>query len=483
MKVISIDLGATSGRVMTVTLKDGKIFYEEYFRFRNIIIEKDNKLYWDFNLLMENIKIGLKKVFDVNDDIESISIDSWAVDYALIDSEGNLLNLPMCYRDNSSYKYRDELCKILSFEKIYSITGIQDLHFNTIYQLYGDKNKKEKGITFLMIPDLIAYFLTEVKRLEITNCSTTSLYNRKEGKLDAFLLNKINVDKNIFPEFIYPTEEYGKLKREYLPEHYKDVKVIAVCSHDTASSILGMPLDSSSIYLSSGTWSLLGTEEEKPIINEDSLKYNFTNEIGFDNTIRFLKNTMGMFLINEVKNDYENHGNILSFDDIKNLVLQEEDCSLYIDVDDPLFETPFNMLSKVNEYLNKSKQNTTYSMGMLFKAIYQSMALSYREKIEELSYLTHRNYDSLIISGGGNQADLLNTYTSSCLGIKVVTGPCESTILGNALAQFISLGYIKDKKEGREIIKNSIDQKYYYQDFNIDWNLKYKQYKEIKARK
>lgn len=472
MKAIAIDIGATSGRVMVVAYQDGRLEYKQYHRFLNRIYEKDSTLYWDFTSLIKNIDEGISLALKDNDDIKSIGIDTWAVDYGFIDKNGNLLHDPKCYRDTHSIASHDELVSKISFEKIYLKTGIQDLHFNTIYQLYNDEDKKRDGVTFLMIPDLIAYHLTGEKRLELTNVSTTSLLNQKTLDFDDELLKDIDVDKKIFPSILKPGELYG---------HYLNkIPVYATCTHDTASAVLGTDGEGDFAYLSSGTWSLIGTELTSPFINEISLKSNFTNEIGYDKTIRFLKNTMGMFVINETILDYERLTNKkIEMSSIKDLVENSNECHQYIDTNDVSFETPKMMIEKINKYLSKTGQEEIHDIGLLLKCIYQSMAMSYRENIEVLNSILEKRLDELIIVGGGNQADILNQYTSSACDIKVKTGPIEATVLGNSLAQFIALGAIKDKEEGRKIISNSIKEKIFTPIDVEKWNLKYIEYQRV----
>lgn len=480
MKVIAIDIGATSGRVMTVEENDGKISYEENNRFLNRIYEEDDTLYWDFNLLFNNIKEGIKLALEKNPDIQSIGIDTWAVDYGVIDKKGNLISNPICYRDTHTFEKQKEVLSIIPFDQLYKQVGIQNLHFNTIYQLYKDDRLKEAD-KILMIPDLIAYFLTGSMRLEETNASTTSLYDFKNKRMNDWILNKLNIPNSIFPKVIFPNESYGKLKEEYYPNNYQGNKidVLAVCTHDTASAVLGTDGFSKFAYLSSGTWSLLGTELKEPRYNEESMKANFTNEVGYNSTIRYLKNTMGMFLINELRNDFKKLGKEIPVSKIKEYVDLSSDIDSYLDTNNPCFETPNNMLAKVDAYLEKTKQIMPENEKQYLRLIYQSMALSYRYLVDKLEELTGNKIDSLIIVGGGNQAVVLNQFTANALNRKVVTGPIEATVVGNAIAQFMHFKVFKDVEEARRTIFNSTKTDIYLPEDDTLWEKKYKKFIQI----
>ncbi len=478
MKVIAVDIGATSGRVMTVTCANSKISYLENHRFPNSLIEKEGRLFWDFEALINHIIKGIHIALQADDEIQALSIDTWAVDFGLLDREGNLLSLPLAYRDTHSFETQKELLNQFSFEKLYSITGIQNLHFNTIYQLYRYPLVKEAD-KILMIPDLIAYRLTGKMRLERTNLSTTALYNPQKRKISEELLELIGVRKEQFPEIIDPGEAYGDLNKDLFPELKRDIKVIACASHDTASAVLGANIEEDDAYLSSGTWSLLGMELKDPIITKESREKNFTNEVGYQHTIRFLKNTMGMFLINEVRNDFKKDGLIIQPGEIISYIEKRKGETIYLDLDDSSFETPGNMRKKIEEYARKTDQKPIVDPGDYFHSIYLSMAIKYRMLIENLEKITQRKIHRFLIVGGGNQAVVLNQYTANMLNRDVIIGSEEATILGNALAQFIALKQIEDVKEGRKIITNSLPHREYHpQDIDL-FQKEYEQYQKI----
>ena len=462
MKVISIDIGATSGRVMVVEHNNGRLAYEEIHRFKNRTYLNGLFLHWDFKLLLGNIIEGIKKALALHNDIESIGIDTFGVDYGILDKNGKLIDDPLCYRDTHSYEKQAEVLKLIPFDELYSQIGIQNLHFNTIYQLYDDARLKEAD-TILLFPDLIAYFLTGEKRMELTNASTTSLYNYEKKEIDKEILKKLSIPASIFPKMIYPKDKYGDLKKGFYPEGYKGnkVEVIATCSHDTASSVLGMNGFGKFAYLSSGTWSLLGTELDKPLLSEESKDANFTNEIGIDFSVRYLKNTMGMFLINEVVSDLKEKKKGIKLPQIVEMAKEAKDIGSYLDTNDPRFETPGDMLNKVKGYLIETKQKLPETPGELFRLIYKSMAFSYKRILDKLEELIGYKTDYLLISGGGNQAEILNQFTANAINKEVKTGPIESTVFGNSIAQFIHYGDLKDVSEARKTIDNSIKSRTY----------------------
>lgn len=484
MNVISVDLGATSGRVRAVFEKDGILSYKEEHRFDNKSYrDQEGRLRWDFSYLFGEVVKGILSALHDSPNSVSIGIDTWGVDYGLLDKEGSLIEDPLCYRDEGSYQKQKDLLSSIPYSDIYKITGIQDRHFNTIYQLYKRKGGYEDVSSFLRIPDLIAYRLTGERRREETNASTTSLYDFDQKRISSELLSLIQVPERIFPKRIHAGEVYGYRKKEYLPcGRDRKIPVVAVATHDTASAVLAASGEKGFAYLSSGTWSLLGTEIERPLKTEETLKANFTNEIGYGSNIRFLKNTRGRFLNNEVRKDYKKKGQPVEVSDIAPLIEKAKDRDVYLDVDNPLFETPGNRLSKIASYLERTKQEIPSSPGERRKVIYTSRALTYRKLFVLLEKLTGKTMDSFLIVGGGNQADILNQYTADALGVRVRTGAMEATVLGNALCQFIKAGAFKDKEEGRRAISRSVKRKTYLPENKEEWERRYASYKKITER-
>lgn len=481
MKVATIDLGATSGRIRVVKEQDGFLSYEEIHRFPNRTYrDLDGVLRWDFSFLLSEIRKGRKRALERHTDIASIGIDTWGVDYGLLNEKGELMEDPICYRDEGTFESRKELLSKIPYEEIYSITGIQNRHFNTIYQLHRQRKARKGVSTRLLIPDLIAYYLTGVRKREETNASTTGLYDKRKKRISPFLLKQIDVPCSLFPPRIFPGEVYGGRKKEFLPSPRRQpLPVVAIASHDTASAVLASNGEKPFAFLSSGTWSLMGTEIDEPMITRESYKENFTNEVGYGSNIRFLKNRMGRFLINEVRKDYERRGVRISLEKIAGLVSASKDLDIYLDVDDPLFETPGNRLSKIKSYLTKTNQIRPSSPGERRKTLYVSMALTYKRVFSQLVSLTGIPLDSLLVVGGGNRASILNQYTADATKAKVRTGSSEATALGNALCQFIRLGTFDGKEDGRKAISRSFKGQTFVPKDTWKWEKKYWSYRKI----
>lgn len=480
-KVISIDIGATSGRIMEVTLTEQKIFYKEINRFSNKVFKENGNLYWDINYLIEQIFITLKKV---NKDVKSLAISTWGCDICLIDKNGHLIDNPRCYRDEHNMLVKNEFeQKYFSYNEIYNITGIQNLPFNTIYQLIylrdAEPDLYEKIDKVLMIPDYIAYVLTGKMRTEETNASTTALYDFKKKSFSEELFDKLKIKKNIFPPLIYAGESYGLLKQE-LQEKFKlnNLEIIACATHDTGSAVRGSLQDDNTAYLSSGTWSLLGTLINGPIKNDLAKCENYTNEIGYNSKIRFLKNIMGMWILEEYRRELANENQDNSFETILKEFKEENEVITLINPDDDLFLPVGKMSPRIDQYAIKTNQITPKTRKEYIQTIYYSLAFKYRYVIEKLEKITNQKYERLNIVGGGSKNDLLSQIIADIMQIEVIAGPVEATILGNAIVQFIHYDLIAEK-DVQTIIINSDDNiktfkpNYHLKDY---YNSKYKKF-------
>lgn len=481
MKVLSIDIGASSGRFI-VTDYDGKKFEKiETFRFLNEMKYIDGHERWDFNHLFEEIKKGLRKTLSEFNDIKTIGVDTWAVDYGLL-KDNKLEFNPIAYRDDRNENAKNDLLtKLGGYNKIYKETGIQLLAFNTVFQLYDDINNDKKFDKFLLIPDLINYYLTGNKFIELTNLSTTAIYNPIKKKISEEIINAIGLKEEQIPELIYPSCLVGKLKDEFKVNKESEIEVISVGSHDTASAVASVELDNNTCYLSSGTWSLLGVENDEPIINELSYKYNFTNEIGLEHKVRFLKNIMGLFIIQEIRKDYNELDNKKhSFQEFNDEATKVTNNDIYVDVDNELFSKPRDMLNKYYSYLKKTNQyKDKMTLGEVARSIYESMAFKYVGSLKSLEKLINRKINKMIVIGGGNQAKLLNQLIANSLNIDVETGENEATVAGNALAQFIYLKEFKDLKEAREALNKNLKKEIYKPEEVEKFKNKYKKYLEV----
>ena len=458
---LSIDVGASSGRFFVTKFnQDDSLSLIEVYRFQNKLIE-DDRLYWDFKHLFKEILIGLQIAINKFPNIKKIGIDTWGCDYGLIDFEGNLIRNPISYRDRDHLKNSKEAKKIVPFDKLYKETGIQDLSFNTIYQLFANFNNEKKLMKqvkyFLMIPDLIAYYLTGNARLELTNLSTTSMLNPNTLNIIDYIQD-LGINKNIFAPLIKPGESYGFIKEKY---NLGKVEVVAVSSHDTASATLTLNQEKDSMFISSGTWSLIGKIIKSPIINNEVKKENISNELGL-NHIKFLKNTSGLFVLNECMKEWQIENRNLTITTINNKVEKINGHLLPIDLSKEIFLYPNNMSQKIkDEYLNKYNEEI-YLKEEIAKVIYISLVNGYKEVINKIETITNETIKRITIIGGGSLNKTLNNLIRSTLNIDVNIGFNEASVIGNAMVlwfsdnKFNSYEDIRNKLKSMEIVYEKI---------------------------
>jgi len=459
--VLAFDLGASNGRAILGYFRDQKIEMEIVHKFANQAVEVRGAQYWDILHLFNQMKTGLQKAAQ-KVKIDSIGIDSWAVDYALLDRGDNLLSNPYFYRDNRTEGLVEEVTGMISRSEIYEKTGIQFMPINTLYQLYADKKYRpwvlDEANSLLFIPDLLNFFFTGEKCSEYTNASTSQFFNPQTEQWETSILEKLDLPTSILEDIVYPTDRIGMIREEIKKDcsiSY-NIPVYAVASHDTASAVAATPLKDPehNAYLSSGTWSLLGMELPEPLISEQSLAANFTNECGINKTIRFLKNICGLWLIQEAKKAWAKEGLDLSYDEIEARAARAED-KFRLDPNADRFLNPDNMVQEIKDYCRDSGQPVPENYGELARGIYESLAQSYREVIEKLEDLVNTDLKQLNVVGGGVRDELLSKFTARTTGRRVVTGPVEATALGNIMVQLMAGGEISDLREGREVIRRS----------------------------
>lgn len=433
----AIDLGASSGRVIAGVLSDSGLELHEVARFPNGPVTKGDKLYWDFDSLFSAIKTGLIKLGDFaaerGQSVKSIGIDTWAVDYGLVDSEGKLVATPRHYRDDRNLLGASVVHETVSQRELYKENGLQFQPFNTLYQLTAEQLQNpellKQAENFLLIPDLIAFLLTGVRRAEVTNASTTGLLEVNSHEWNFELCNKLGIAISLLPKLIQPGESYGPLIG-FDHESLQNTIVVAVASHDTASAVLAVPmLDANGAYLSSGTWSLIGAELNHPVLSDSSAKANFTNELGVNDTIRFLKNLSGLWLLQECLRTWG-----LNVTDVLEGA-KYETTEARIDVNDPEFVTPGDMPSRIRVHVNRRGQQAPQTPAQITRCILESLADAYAAAIQELLEITGRKINQLNIVGGGSQNELLNQLAADRCGIPVLAGPVEATAIGNLMAQ------------------------------------------------
>jgi len=446
---LAIDIGASSGRHIVGWLENGVLKTEEIYRFKNGTETKGGHLIWNTERLFAEVVNGLKRAKEIGKIPSYIGIDTWAVDYALLDKEDKLIGEVFAYRDSRTIKSSEAVHRQISFYELYQRTGIQYQPFNTIYQLYADKlsGKINEAESLLMLPDYLNFLLTGVKKQEYTNATSTGLVNAQTGNWDGNIIDLLGLNKKLFGGLSQAGTEVGELKKEIQTAIGYNATVVLPATHDTASAVLAAPIDEESPYISSGTWSLLGIEQSHAHTDEDSRKANYSNEGSINGAFRYQKNIMGLWLIQNVKKELGN----LSFETLAQMAKCKEDCGI-IDVNDQRFLSPKNMMDEINKALGKS-----LSSASIMRVIYDSLALSYANAIKELERNIGKTYTTLNIIGGGSRDNLLNELTAKATGKKVIAGPVEATAIGNLIMQMIGAGEIKDLSEARKIVRKSFD--------------------------
>ncbi|AII36865.1 MULTISPECIES: rhamnulokinase [Bacillus] len=451
----AIDIGASSGRIMVGELNEGKLDIQEIHRFANGFSQRDGHCFWDIDHLLKQILQGLQKVKTLGYEHCTVGIDTWAVDYVLLDEKGDRLREAISYRDRRTDHTIDKLEHTLSKAAIYQKTGIQFQPFNTIYQLYEeDRELLIKTDKIMMIPDYLGYCLTGKAVTEITNASTTQLLNASTGNLDPELLEAVSVQEQQFAPLTEPGCELGKLRNEWFPDYdLPACKVMTVATHDTASAVIAAPgINDGWAYISSGTWSLIGVENKTPIITDLALENNYTNERGANNTIRFLKNIIGMWVIQEVRQQLQAD---YSFQQLAEEAKKTEPFQQFINLNDKRFLNPENMIKEIQHYCRQTRQKTPRTAGELACCIYSNLAIIYAIAIKELETITEKPIEQFHIIGGGARNDFLNQLTADMSGKAVYAGPIEATATGNLLMQMIAAKEVKDIKEARQVVRNS----------------------------
>lgn len=456
---LAIDIGASSGRHILGYIEHGKIKLEEIYRFENGIRKVGNEYCWNINQLFQDIKTGIKKCKEIGKIPKTIGIDTWAVDFVLLDENDDILGNTVAYRDDRTEGMMEEAFKIIPQDMMYLYTGIQFQRFNSVYQLLAIKKKNpeilEKANAFLMIPDYLNFLLTGIKVNEYTNASSTQLVNSFDRTWDKKILKDLGIRDDIFQEIRLPKTSLGNLKEELVDEFGFNMEVILPATHDTGSAFISSVCnDSDSIYLSSGTWSLIGVENRFPICVPQAMEYNFTNEGGIDYRYRFLKNIMGLWVIQEVRRNLDNK---YSFAELVELAKENLDFPSIIDVDDDRFLKPENMIEEIQGYCLETNQKVPESPGEISMCVYNSLAHCYKKAVNNLEDIFEKKFERINIFGGGCQNNLLNELVSKVTNKEVLAGPVEATAIGNIVAQLISKGVFKNLGEARQAIRESFD--------------------------
>jgi len=481
-KYIAVDLGAESGRVMLGSISADKLALEEVHRFSNGPVEENDTLRWDFEGLMSEIKTGIvKAVKQARGDIAGIGVDSWGVDFGLLDADGELIEKPYHYRDSRTNEMLEKAFELMGKRDIYENTGIQFMQLNSLYQVLAMRLANSEALAktkkLIFIGDLFSYFLCGKAFGEYSLASTSQMMDMKTGQWSKVIFDKLSLPMDIMPDIVETGTVVGELTGPVANElGCSRIPVIATASHDTASAVAAVPAEENSkwAYLSSGTWSLMGVEVPEAIVNDKTFQYEFTNEGGIDNTIRLLKNIMGLWLVQECRRQWQREGEELSYPEMTEMAQKAEPFARHVEVDYSGFLAPGDMPKRINDYLVETGQKAIDDKGQMIRVILESLALKYRVIMERIEDITGQNIDCLHIVGGGIQNEILCQFTANAIGKKVVAGPIEATASGNLLIQAKATGQIKTLAELRKIVRNSFELKEYQPQEASLWEEQYK---------
>lgn len=483
-QVLSFDFGASSGRAILGSFDGEKIHLNEIHRFSNDPVKVGNTFYWDVLRLFHEIKQGILKAKSFGG-FDSIGIDTWGVDFGLIDAKGYLLENPVHYRDERNNGMIEEAEKYISKDALYDRTGIQFMDFNTVFQLLSLKKNRpellERADKLLFMPDLFAYMLTGNCVSEYSIATTSQMVNINTRKWDSELLEKLGIPENILCDIVPSGAPNGMLSESLCEElGVKSVPVYAVCGHDTQSAITAIPSEKKDFaFISSGTWSLFGTEIQSPIVNEKAKELNVTNEGGYNYTTAFLKNICGLWLIQESRRQWMREGKEYSYAELEAEAKKAEPFQCFIDPDAPDFVAPGDMPNRIREYCKKTNQYVPESVGEVVRCIYESLALKYKNVLSGIEDCTEKTYDRIHVAGGGTKDTFLCAMTASSCNRTVYAGPIEATVLGNVAVQLMSSGKIKDITDARKIIAKGEQLRIYQPENQADWENAYAKFLKI----
>lgn len=454
---LAVDIGASSGRHMLGHLEKGRLVLEEIYRFENGMKQTKEGLCWDIPALFQEIKTGIRRCGELGKIPVSMGIDTWAVDYVLLDEQDQILGDTFGYRDSRTAGMDEEVYRLIPEKELYQRTGIQKQIFNTVFQLMAVKKAHpeylEQARTFLMLPDYFHFLLTGEKRSEYTNATSTQLVNAETKDWDDEVISRLGYPREMFLPLSQPGTQVGVFTKEIEKEVGFSCQVVLPATHDTASAVMAVPCqEDNCLYISSGTWSLMGTENKKAICTEESRQKNFTNEGGYDFRYRYLKNIMGLWMIQSVRHEEKDQ---YSFAQLCEMADECSDFPSRVFVNAQEFLAPESMTEAVRQYCEKSGQRVPETTGELAAVIYQSLAKCYGETVQEIEQLTGEHYDTIHIVGGGANADYLNRLTASQSGRQVLAGPSEATAIGNLMAQMIGKGEFAGLMQARACVAES----------------------------
>lgn len=476
---LAFDIGATSGRSILGTLDNGRLQMKELTRFPNQMLQIGNHFHWNIYSLFEHLKAALVAVKNENVEISSIGIDTWGVDFALIAKDGSVLGAPYAYRDPHTDDVPEKYFKIIPREKVYELTGIQVMSFNSLYQLFALKQAQnsllEATSEILFMPDALSYLLTRNKVVEYTIASTSQILNPRTKQFESILLDAAGVSPSILGKIVMPGHVIGRLTKELGEEsELGQIPVIAVAGHDTASAVAAIPAENERFaYLSSGTWSLMGIEVNEAIINEETYALNFTNEGGIEGTTRFLKNITGMWLLEQCLKEWKKEGITYAYEKLVHMAESAPAFESLIDPDDTSFANPACMTKAIIEYCLATGQKSPETNAEFVRCIFESLSLKYKYILGKLINLAPFPIEKLHVIGGGSKNPLLNQWTANAIGIPVIAGPSEATAIGNIMVQAKAAGCVDSLQEMRQIIRDSIPLDEFLPENKAEWKKAY----------
>ena len=490
MKMLAIDLGASSGRGIIGRFDGDKLTLEEIHRFSNDPVMVNGTFQWDILRIFFEIKNALNHCAISDDkDIASMAIDTWGVDFGLLDKNGRLLGNPHNYRDTLTDNIQPYAFNIVPARELYGTTGIQFMNFNSVFQLLArlreDPTSLDRAETLLFTPDLLNYFLTGIRHTEYSIASTSSLLDAKTRSWAMPLIEKFGIPTRLFTDISMPGTRLGRLRQDISDEFGGSLApdVYLTASHDTASAVAAVPAAGDDFtYISSGTWSLMGTELDAPALDEKAFDAAFTNEGGMGGKIRFLKNIMGLWLEQESRRQWAREGKKVSYDELSDMAVASKPLRSLIDPADQRFAAPGNMPRRIADYCRETDQPVPETMGEVVRCIFDSLALKYRQTAEQIDAFKGHRIPYINIVGGGTKEAPLCRFAASACGRPVIAGPTEATAIGNLAVQAIGAGEIKDLKEAREVVRRSFDVKEYEPENTEMWDEGYERFLKLTAR-
>jgi len=487
LRYLAFDLGAESGRAMGASFDGSYLAVEEVHRFATGPVRVLDSLHWDVLRFWSEMQTALGKATRLEGaELASLGVDTWGVDFALLAADDSLLGNPYHYRDSRTNGMMEEAFRVVPRAEIYRQTGIQFMQLNTLYQLLAMARAGSPVLkaasTLLTMPDLFNFWLCGVKTNEFTNATTTQCFDTRQNAWAVGLLERLGIPTGIFQKVTPPCTALGSLRRSVAQDvGCQPIPVVAVGSHDTASAVAAVPAEGRDfIYISSGTWSLMGVENPAPLVNEQTLAYDFTNEGGLNQTFRFLKNIMGMWLLQECRREWAREGRSYSYDELTELARQASSLQGLIVPSDGRFLPPGPMAERIRAFCRETGQPVPQTHGEVVRCILESLALEYRWVAEKLELLNGRRFPVIHIFGGGSRNRLLNQFTADAVGRPVVAGPVEATAVGNVLAQMMALGHIASLEEGRAVVRRSFEVSVFEPQEKAPWDDAYERYLRLK---